>query len=319
MNILVSGSAGFIGYHLTKRLLNEEHFVAGVDSLINSDMHRVNALANFGSQYQFYKYDLCDIGKVQEIFSHHKFDCVFHLAALGSVPRSVLDPCKTIHNNVMSTANLLWVAYQNRVGKFVHSSSASVYGTSGASQKYENAPLDPCNPYGVSKLSAEKLVTVFWENYKLPTIALRYFNVFGPDQSMGTSYSAVIPQWLYALSEKSPMVIYGNGNQRRDFTYVENVVEANLLAMQTTEHGQCFNVGCGNFTSINELSKLIESEWGSVCTAKYAEKRVGDIDISYANIDKATTILKYNPTIHVKEGIKKTVEWFKTNVNCTED
>jgi nucleoside-diphosphate-sugar epimerase len=313
MIALVTGAAGFIGHHLVQALLSQDDEVVGVDSLVNGSMDRVEPfLARFPRQYKFYKLDLLDAGMVTELFTQ-KFDCVFHLAALGSVPRSIADPICTMQNNVLSTAHALWLSHRSGVKRFVYSSSASVYGNAGLDKKDEAFYLEPTNPYGVSKLAAEKMVKVFWSVYNLPTVSLRYFNVFGPGQTVNSPYAAVIPGWLSALEQDEPMTIYGDGEQRRDFTYVSNVVEANLLAVTTDEEsfGEEFNVGCGRLTSVNELSALVGRYWGPPAVVKYAPARKGDIRTSSASMAKSGVVLGYQPRVQVEEGIQKTVEWFR--------
>ena len=312
MIALVTGAAGFIGHHLVHRLLNEDDEVVGVDSLVTSGMDRVQPyLDRYPRQYRFRQLDLVDAGAVQDLFSQ-PFDVVFHLAALGSVPRSIADPRGVVMNNVLSTANVLWMSLKTSAKRFVHSSSASVYGNSEFPRKDESCYLEPSNPYGVSKLAAEKMVRVFWTVYNLPTVSLRYFNVFGPGQLVGSPYSAVIPAWLESLEKDEPMCIHGDGEQSRDFTFVSNVVEANMLAAssQETAFGEDFNVGCGRSTSLNTLSQLIGRYWGPPAAVKYVQSRAGDIRASTANIAKVGVILGYVPKVQIEEGVERTVEWF---------
>jgi len=313
MIALVTGAAGFIGHHLVHALLSQDDTVVGVDSLVSGSMDRVDPLLErYPRQYKFYRIDLLDAGMVTELFTQ-QFDCVFHLAALGSVPRSIQDPVGTVQNNVLSTAHVLWLSHRAGVKRFVYSSSASVYGNAGLDKKDEAFYLEPTNPYGVSKLAAEKMVKVFWSVYNLPTVSLRYFNVFGPGQTVNSAYAAVIPGWLAMLERGEPMVIYGDGGQRRDFTYVSNVVEANLLAASANEEafGEEFNVGCGQLTSINELSATVGHYWGPSAVIKYACVRPGDIRTSAASLAKSAVTLGYHPRVQVEEGVQKTVEWFR--------
>jgi len=311
---LVTGAAGFIGHHLVNRLLSEGEYVVGLDSLATGDMGRLEPfLVRYPSQFQFRQVDMLDQGKLQEVFKDHQFDTVFHLAALGSVPRSIADPIGTVQNNVLSTAHALWLSLKGEVKRFVHSSSASVYGNAGLDIKDEGYYLEPTNPYGVSKLAAEKMVKVFHSVYGLPTISLRYFNVYGPGQSPNGAYAAVIPAWLQALERDEPMTIYGDGEQRRDFTYVSNVVEANLLAVSARKDclGEEYNVGCGRLTTLNELSQMVGLCWGNSAVVKYCEARPGDIRASMASVAKSGTTLGYHAKVQVQDGIRRTVEWFK--------
>lgn len=314
MKALVTGAAGFIGHHLVARLLREDLEVVALDSLVCGDVGRLEPMiAHRPKQLSFCQVDLVDGGAVAEVFRQHRFDVVFHLAALGSVPRSIADPCRTVQNNVLSTAHVLWLSHNAGVRRFVHSSSASVYGNAGLDRKDEAFYLEPTNPYGVSKLAAEKMVKVFWPVYDLPTVSLRYFNVFGPGQTVGGSYPAVIPAWIDSLKVGEPMPIYGDGEQRRDFTFVENVVEANLLAANAGEDcfGEEFNVGCGQLTSVNDLSRMVGAAWGAGAAVKYLPARKGDIRTSLASLAKSRTTLGYEPRVQVDQGVRMTVAWYK--------
>jgi len=311
----VTGAAGFIGSHLTKRLLDEDDFVIGVDNFDTGEKERLLPLTKGKNAHQFVfiEADMLDFGKLENIFRIHKPEVVFHLAAQGSVPRSIANPNMTIHNNVCITSHALWLSHLYPVRKFVYASSASVYGTAGLSIKIESQLLEPENPYAVSKLAAEKLVKVFSKIYNLPTTSLRFFNVFGPDQGMKSGYSAVIPSWLRAIERGEPLIVYGSGQQRRDFTYVSNVVEACMLAASASNKilGEEYNVGCDVLTSVNELTSLLSHAFSSQLVVKYEPRRMGDILESQANINKARVDLGYSPQVGVEEGIKKTVEWFK--------
>lgn len=314
MKYLVTGAAGFIGHHIVARLLREEGEVVALDSLACGDLARLRPmLEHRPKQLEFRQVDMVDQAALLEVFRDHRFDAVLHLAALGSVPRSIADPCATVQNNVLSTAHALWLSLKTGVRKFVHSSSASVYGGVGLDRKDEGYFLEPANPYGVSKLAAEKMVKVFWPVYGLPTISLRYFNVFGPGQTVNGSYPAVIPAWVGALERGEPMPIYGDGEQRRDFTFVENVVEANLLALAAGEEccGDEFNVGCGHLTSVNDLSRMVAGAWGPGATVKHLPARQGDVRCSVASLAKSGAALGYRPLVHVEAGVRQTVEWYR--------
>lgn len=315
MRSIVTGGAGFIGHHLVYRLLQEGDEVIVIDNLDTGLYQNVfNATRkDFSKRFYFYQADLCDRLRTDNIFLTHKPDRVFHLAAMGSVPRSVSDPILVTQNNVMSTAIVLDASVRHKVQRFVHSSSASVYGNGGESSlKREDDELLPENPYAVTKLFCERLVRVYGTVFKLPTVSLRYFNVFGPGQSLKGSYPAVIPAWIQAIKKGDPIIIHGSGEQTRDFTYVDNVVEANLLASTHTMvvPGIAYNIGCNKRTSILKLAELVLSEVNVPVTIAHGPERRGDIQDNWANIYQAKLAFGYDPKVDVQEGVKRTVAWY---------
>jgi UDP-glucose 4-epimerase len=316
MRSLVTGAAGFIGSHLTKRLLEEGDEVVGLDNMDTGSYERIYPLSKqpYSKQFVFYQQDLLNEKFIDEMFRKHHFDRVFHLAAAGSVPRSIADPVFVARNNVGSTAVVLEASVRTGVARFVHSSSASVYGNAGDAVKKEDGPLEPENPYAVTKLACEKLVRVFHKIHGLPTVSLRYFNVFGPSQSLKGGYPAVVPAWLKAYREGDPVIVHGDGEQARDFTYVENVVEANLLAASAADglaSGLEFNIGCGERTTINQLLSYVFTALGKRVREIHDEPRPGDIRESRANITRSRIFLNYQPKVGVIDGISKTVAWFE--------
>lgn len=247
-------------------------------------------------------------------------DAVLHQAAIGSVPRSIADPLTTHQVNVDGTLNMLLAARAESVRRFVFASSSSVYGDAPESVKVESLPARPISPYAVSKLAGEQYVIVFSKVYGMEGVALRYFNVFGPRQDPESMYAAVVPRFAAALLEGRPPTINGDGEQTRDFTYVDNVVRANLLALEcpTEACGQAYNVACGGSTSVNALFRAMRERIGGE-SAKlkpvHAPPQKGDVRDSLASIDAARKGLGYMPTTGVEEGIRLTCDWYKANID----
>jgi UDP-glucose 4-epimerase len=239
-------------------------------------------------------------------------EVILHQAALNSNPRSIKEPGPTNAVNVGGTLLLLEAARAAGVRRVVYASSSSVYGDTPGLPKTEEMPLSPKAPYGVSKLAAEYYCRVFTQVYGLPTVSLRYFNVFGPRQHPDSEYAAVIPRFLRRMLAGKRPVVFGDGEQSRDFTAVENVVAANLLAAETTRGiGEVFNVACGQTSSLNQLVAWLDQLLGADLPPIYEPQRPADIRHSYASIRKAEALLGYRPTLEVQEGLRRTVEWFK--------
>lgn len=238
-------------------------------------------------------------------------DTVFHVGALGSVSRSVDDPMTSHTVNADGTLNILLAARAAGARRVVYSSSSSVYGDNPVLPKRESLATQPISPYAVSKLAAENYCRVFWQVYGLETIALRYFNVFGPRQTPNSQYAAVIPRFIDRVRRGQPPVIQGDGEQGRDFTYVANVVEANLLAMRATEgFGQAFNIACGDRISVRRLAEGIITLLERDLEPVYTDPRPGDIRDSLADVSKATRFLGYQPVVDFWEGLRRTVAWY---------
>jgi nucleoside-diphosphate-sugar epimerase len=239
-------------------------------------------------------------------------DYVLHQAALPSVPRSIDDPFTTNEINVRGTLNLLWAAAEAKVKRLVFASSSSVYGDEPGLPKREGAEGKPLSPYAASKLAGELYCRVFSAAYGLETVSLRYFNVFGPRQDPFSQYAAVIPLFITRILGGEPPAIYGDGEQSRDFTYVANVVEANLLACQAPgAAGGIFNIACAERVTVNGLADRINAILGTVVKPRYAEPRPGDIRHSFADIAAAERALGYRPRIGFGQGLALTIEWFK--------
>jgi len=305
--ILVTGGAGFIGSHLADRLLNDRFDVTVLDNISTG---RVENLVHHGDKnFQFVKGDVRDFELVKKAVTD--VDVVFHEAALVSVTRSVENPVLTNDVNVTGTLNVLKACLDAGVKRFIHASSSSVYGEIETLPRREDLASQPISPYAVSKLAAENYVKVFHEVYGLETVCLRYFNVYGPRQAYGP-YSGVITIFINRLMNKQPPIIYGNGEQIRDFTNVQDVVEANMLAMkEKSATGEVFNIATGEATTINHLATLLLQIMDKAdLKPVYQSPRPGDIRQSYADISKARKILGYEPKVALRDGLEKLAEWY---------
>lgn len=313
---LVTGGAGFIGSNLVEELLG---LGEGVRVLDNFATAPESNLAPFKERIELIRGDIRDLATCRT--ATRGADYVLHQAALGSVPRSIDDPLTTDAVNTRGTLNLLLAAREARVKRFVFASSSSIYGdqpqppgASGPQPKVETMFPRPASPYAVSKLAAESYCQVFWRCYGLPTVALRYFNIFGPRQDPASQYAAVVPKFCAALLDGTRPVIFGDGLQSRDFTYVANAVAANLLACRAPEaaFGQAFNVGCAASFSVRHLLATFEALSGRQADIDYQPPRPGDVRDSLADISKARRLLGYEPTVGFDEGMKITWEWYKS-------
>jgi len=306
--ILVTGGAGFIGSHLIDRMLDEGFKVRVIDNLYTGQMD--NLVQHRDKKgFRFIEGDIRNFELVKNIV--RSVDAVFHEAALVSVNRSVENPLLSNEVNVTGTLNLLKACVDARVKRFIYASSSSVYGETETLPKHENLATMPLSPYAVSKLAAENYVRVFHDVYGLETVCLRYFNVYGPRQKYGP-YSGVISNFINRLLEDQPPVIYGDGEQTRDFTNVQDVMEANILALSTQNAvGEAFNIATGAATSINKLAEIIQKIMGKTnLEPVYANPRPGDIRHSYADISKARKILGYNPNFQLEKGLTDLVKWY---------
>lgn len=305
MKYLVTGGAGFIGSNIAEKLLQLGHTVRILDDFSTG---RKENLATFASKIELIKGDIRDAATVNRAVKG--MDYVLHQAALPSVPRSVADPVSSNAVNVDGTLNILEACRQLGIKKFVMASSSSVYGESEELPKHEGMIPSPLSPYAVSKLTNEYYCRVFWQLYKLPTVCLRYFNVFGPRQDPKSEYAAVVPRFITRLQAKQQPIVYGDGEQSRDFTYVDNAVQANLLAVETDAmSGGFFNCACGSQYTLNQLLDKLRAIIGVDIKAQYDPPRQGDIRHSFATIDKLKKF-GYNPTVGFEDGLKKTVEFF---------
>jgi UDP-glucose 4-epimerase len=307
--ILVTGGAGFIGSNLAEALLRRGHFVRVLDDF--STGRRENLI--FDKRYPslgIMEGDIREAATCQEAVKGMEY--VFHQAALPSVQRSVEDPATSNAVNVGGTLNILLAARGEGVKRVIYASSSSVYGDTPTLPKHEEMPSHPLSPYALQKNIGEQYCQLFHQLYGLETVSLRYFNIFGPKQDPNSIYSAVIPKFIDALLQGRPPIIFGDGEQSRDFTYVENVVQANLLAMSAEHlHGEAINIACGQRTSLNQLLDILKGILRSKQSPVYEEPRKGDVRHSLADIRKGKEIMNYEPTVGIEVGLKKTVEFFQ--------
>jgi nucleoside-diphosphate-sugar epimerase len=308
-NVLVTGGAGFIGSNLTEALLQGGHSVRVLDDF--STGKRENLI--FNKTYpslEIVEGDIRDLNNCNKAIKGIKY--VFHQAALPSVQRSVEDP-KTSHAvNAGGTLNILLAAKEEGIKRLIYASSSSVYGDTPTLPKHEGMPSDPLSPYALQKYIGEQYCRLFYQLYGLETISLRYFNIFGPKQDPNSIYSAVIPKFIDALLHDRPPIIFGDGDQSRDFTYIENVVQANLLAMSAEHlHGEAINIACGKRSSLNQLLNVLKRILKSELSPVYQEPRQGDVRHSLADIHKGKEIINYEPTVGVEMGLEKTVDFFR--------
>ena len=304
--VVVTGGSGFIGSNLTQEL-SKENQVTVVDNLSTGYLENIQNLINSGDII-FVEGSITDMDLLQKLFED--VDYIFHQAAIPSVPRSVKDPISSNYTNVNGTLNVLVAARDNNVKKLVYASSSSAYGDTPVLPKSEDMKPCPLSPYAISKLTAEYYCQVFSDVYNLATASLRYFNVFGPKQDPSSEYAAVIPKFIGSiLNDKSP-IVYGDGEQTRDFTFVDDVVNANILAAESMSTG-VFNIAGGKRISINDLAGLIMEILDKDLDITHIEPQPGDIKHSLADISKAREQIKYMPKFNVKDGLKETVKWFQ--------
>ena len=307
--ILVTGGAGFIGSNLAEALLRRGHFVRVLDDF--STGRRENLI--FDKRYPslgIMEGDIREAATCREAVKGMEY--VFHQAALPSVQRSVEDPATSNAVNVGGTLNILLAAREEGVNRVIYASSSSVYGDTPTLPKHEEMPSHPLSPYALQKYIGEQYCQLFHQLYGLETVSLRYFNIFGPKQDPNSIYSAVIPKFIDALIQGRPPIIFGDGEQSRDFTYVENVVQANLLAMSAEHlHGEAINIACGQRTSLNQLLDILKGILRSKQSPVYEEPRKGDVRHSLADIRKGKEIMNYEPTVRIEVGLKETVEFFQ--------
>ena len=308
MKVLVTGGAGFIGSHLVERLLRDGHAVRVLDNFATG---RRENLLPMQADIELVEGDIQSYERVHRAV--RGCEGVFHVAALPSVPRSLQDPLTSNATNVTGTLNVLLAARDEGVGRVVFSSSSSVYGANPALPKHEALPVMPISPYAVAKLAGEGYCRSFFEVFALETVALRYFNVFGPRQDPLSQYSAVIPRFIMALEAGEAPVVHGDGEQSRDFTYVENVVEGTLLAMTAPGvGGKVFNVATGRRVALNELVERLRALTGADgVRVRHEAPRPGDVLHSHAQIERAERELGYRTTVSVEEGLRRTLSWHR--------
>ncbi len=307
---LVTGGAGFIGSHMVQALLKKGHQVRVLDNFSTGKHENLAPVRNL---IELLEGDLANEKTVQQ--SVKEIDFIFHMGAMPSVTRSVEDPLLVHQSNVQGTLLLLLAAREAKVKRLVYSSSSSIYGDQPELPKKEEMKPDPLSPYALSKLTGEYYCSIFHSIYGVPTVSLRYFNVFGPRQDPNSLYSAVIPRFVTKLMSKSSPIIYGDGKQTRDFTFIEDVIQANLKASDAPSKalGKAFNIAGGKSCSLLELLSEIQKILGFTCQPTFEPARAGDVRDSLASIQKAKEAFEFNPTHTLQQGLEKTVVWFVEN------
>ena len=306
---LVTGGAGFIGSHLVERLLREGAEVRVLDNYFSGSPDNLPFAAEHGHALEMIEGDIRDLATVER--AARGVRTIFHQAAMRSVPRSVADPLGANDNNVTGTLHVFEAARRTGVRRVVYASSSSVYGDNPELPKHEGQPPRPISPYAVSKAATELYGAVWSRLYGVETVGLRYFNVFGPRQDPKSEYAAVIPRFILWALEGAPLEIHGDGTQSRDFTYVDNVVDANLLAARaTTGAGESFNVGCGDRVSLLEVVARLEKALGRPLARRHTPSRAGDVPHTLADVSKARDLLGYVPRVDFGEGFQRTVDHF---------
>lgn len=311
---LVTGGAGFIGCHIVRYLIEHEAKVRILDNLLTGRISNIQKFLDLPN-VEFIEGDITNLETCKSACKGVEF--VSHQAALGSVPRSILFPEKTNEINVSGFLNMLIAAKENQVSKFVYASSSSVYGDEYTLPKVESKIGNPLSPYAVSKYSNELYARVFAQTFGMKILGYRYFNVFGPYQDPSGPYAAVIPIFISHILKNEPFYINGDGRQTRDFTYVANAVQANLLGMisdQESNFGQVYNIAYGENYTLLDLVALLEKHLGKKAQVIHREDRAGDIRDSLANIDKAKTALGYYPSHSFEQGLVETIEYFKQTI-----
>lgn len=307
MRVLVTGGGGFIGSHLAARLAALDHDVRVLDNFATGRRSNIDAI---GAHVELVE------GDIQSYERAHKAvrgcEIVFHQAALPSVPRSIQDPLTSNATNVIGTLNVLLAARDEGVRRVVYASSSSVYGANPTLPKHEDLPALPISPYATAKLASEGYCRSFGIGFGLETVALRYFNVFGARQEPTSQYAAVIPNFIAALLENRPVTIFGDGEQSRDFTHVDNVVQANLLAMDAPDvTGKVFNVACGRNVTLNELLAELRELTGLEAETLHAPHRLGEVRHSLADLTRARRELGYEPVVDLRDGLERTIDHYR--------
>lgn len=308
MRYLVTGGAGFIGSNIVDELVRRGHQVVVLDDL---SAGKESNLAEIRGKIDLHIGSVTDLAAVQS--ACHGADYVIHLAARTSVPRSVQDPLETNHINIDGTLNVLVAARDAKARRFVYAASSSAYGETPTLPKTEAMQPDPISPYGITKYVGELYAQVFGRVYGQENVCVRYFNVFGPRQDPSSQYSGVLSRFMLAVIEGQRPVVYGDGEQSRDFTFIENIVDETLRACEAPNaSGMVFNGGTGERITLNQVLKLLEKITGTNIQAKYDPPRTGDIRDSQADVSLARKVLGYEPRVHFEEGLQRTWKWYKS-------
>jgi UDP-glucose 4-epimerase len=311
MRFLVTGGAGFIGSNIVRRLVNDGYFVRVLDNFATGQRGNLEDVID---KVDMVEGDVRDFWTV--INATEGIDYVLHQAALPSVQRSVVNPLTTTEVNINGTLNILEAARFHKVQRIVYASSSSIYGETPTLPKEEDMRPQPLSPYAITKLAGEQYCISFYKIYGLEAVCLRYFNVFGPYQNPASQYAAVIPKFIVSLMEDKPPVIFGDGEQSRDFTFIDNVVEANMLAFSKRDAvGKVMNIACGKRYSLNDLVRKLQKILGKQIEPTYCPGKPGDVKHSLATIDLAEATIGYKVEIDFDRGLEKTVEWFRKKMN----
>ena len=311
MDYLITGGAGFIGSHLAEQLSARGASVRVVDNF--STGKRKN-LASFLDRIELVEGDIADLEVCRTACRGARI--VLHQAALPSVPKSIADPISSHQANIQGTFNMLVAARDCGVKRFVYAASSSAYGDTPTLPKHEGMLSEPLSPYAVHKLTGECYCSVFAKCYGLETLSLRYFNVFGPRQDPTSQYAAAIPAFVTTILQDTPPTIFGDGEQTRDFTFIDNVVQANILAAQApTAGGEVLNIACGESVTVNAIIRQINVLAGKNVAPKYVDARAGDIKHSWADISRAERVIGYRPLVRFDDGLRRAIKWYSENPN----
>ena len=310
----ITGGAGFIGSNLAEHLLDRDFSVVVIDNLSTGKEQNIAGFAErAGSRFQFLQTDINETDQLRRAFSGVSY--VFHLAAIPSVARSINDPAATQSSNINGTLSVLTAARDAGVKRVIAASSSSIYGDDPSLPKKENRIGRCLSPYALSKFVTEEYCRLFYQLYGLETVSLRYFNVFGPRQDPNSDYAAVIPRFSTRLLAGNPPVVYGDGEQTRDFTFVANVVDANWKAATSPcVAGEAFNIGCGAQTSLNQLIQKMNKVLGTQVKPIYESARKGDVRHSLADVSKASGMLGYSPAISLETGLKSVLDYYRNRL-----
>ncbi len=307
-SVLVTGGGGFIGSHITTRMVELGHNVRVMDNF--SSGHRHN-LAHLKGKIEVFESDICKPADCEKACADMEF--VFHQAAIPSVPLSVDEPMPSHEANINGIFNMLRAAVKHKVRRFIYAASSSAYGETEDSPKHEGIVPSPLSPYAVQKLTGEHYCRAFFECYGLETLAVRYFNVFGERQDPKSQYAAAIPAFVSSIIRGEWPTVYGDGEQTRDWTYIDNVVHGNVLAMKAERtSGETVNVACGGAVTVNAVIAAINNALGKDVPIKYVGERPGDVRHSCADISLARTLLGYEPVIDFEEGLRRAINYYKT-------
>lgn len=313
---LITGIGGFIGSSIARALLARGSEVRGIDNFSTGKRDNITGILD---RIEFQEADILDLDAMRRACTG--VDFVFHEAAIPSVPKSVQDPLGSNQANIDGTVNVLIAARDAKVKRVVYAASSAAYGDTPTLPKHEEMRPDPISPYAVAKLASEHYMTSFYRCYGLETVSLRYFNIFGPRQDPSSPYSGVLAKFITTMLRGVPPMIFGDGEQSRDFTYIDNAVAANLLACEapaTQVAGQVFNVATGRRVSLNEIFQLLRKLTGYSGKPEYRGEREGDIKHSLADISRAEAALGYKPTVDFEEGLRRTVEWYRQQTELSK-